>query len=141
MPTTTIMDFSSLKLVPFLNPEDARLLAVKLTASVELAAGTVLGEVTATGAYDAYGDAGAGGLDVARLILAVDVVVDGSGLVTYTDTSGQAGGEFGQKHASAPAYYKGVFSCADLTGLTAAAVADLGRLIKGDASTGVLAMF
>lgn len=141
MPTTTIMDFSSVKLVPFLNPEDARLIAVTLPASVELAAGTVLGEVTATGKFDAYADAGAGGLDVARVILAVDVVTDSNGLVTYTDTSGQTSGEFGQKHASAPAYYKGVFSCADLVGLTAAAVADLGRLIKGDSSTGVLAMF
>lgn len=67
--------------------------------------GTVLGRVTASGNYDAYADAGAGGLDTARAILAEDVDA------TSADVN-------------CVAYFAGDFNEAALTGLTAAAKVD-----------------
>ncbi len=67
--------------------------------------GTVLGIITATGEFDAYADAGAGGLDVAKAILAEDV-----------DATSAA--------VKCSVYFAGDFNEDALTGLTAAAKVD-----------------
>src|SRR5689334_19467113 len=48
MPTAAIQTFSGQKLEPYICPEDARTLAVKLPASVDYAKGTILGEKAGT---------------------------------------------------------------------------------------------
>jgi hypothetical protein len=91
--------------------------------------------------FGTYADGGAGGLDTARCILAYDCVTDGGGNVTLgTVTAGL--GERGYTEKYAQAYFKGTFKVTDLTGLTAAAVADLGRLLSGtyNSTDGVLKM-
>lgn len=70
-----------------------------------IARGTVIGKITATGKYGVYADAGSGGLETAKLILAEDVDA------TSADVE-------------ATAYWSGIFNEAALTGLTAAAKAD-----------------
>lgn len=135
MPTAPTHTFSNAGLVPYYRPEAALQQTVKLVASKTYVKGLVLGEVTATpGTFDVYADAGAGGLDTARCILAYDCVADAAGLITI------GGGEQGEKIAGAPAFFSGWFKCSELTGLTAAAVADLGRLINGSVTTGLLVM-
>lgn len=84
--------------------------------------------------FGTYADAGSGGLDTARCILAYDCVTDGAGNVTLGTVSAGAG-ERGYTEKYAPAYFIGIFKCTDLTGLTAAAVADLGRLMSGTATS------
>lgn len=107
------------------------------TAPAAAFANTTTG-VTAN-SFGTYADAGSGGLDTARCILAYDCVTDGGGNVTLgTVTAGL--GERGYTEKYAPAYFKGTFKVTDLTGLTAAAAADLGRLISGtyNSTDGVL---
>jgi hypothetical protein len=142
---TNITIFSNQKLEPFINPEEARMVDIKLVASINYAAGTILGEVTATpGTYKAYTTGASDGSQFPRLILAYGISTDASQNVTYTTTSGQAGADLGQSLKYAPAYYKGTFSCADLTGLDAGGMAAaatngyFGRLIQGTVSAGIL---
>jgi hypothetical protein len=133
MPAAAQHTFGNTGLVPFYRPELAVVQHVKLNVSATYVKGTVLGEVTATpGLFGLYADAGAGGLDTARAILAYDCVVDASGNITL------GGGEHGQTQLSAPAFFSGWFLASELTGLTAAAVVDLGRLISGSVSSGIL---
>jgi hypothetical protein len=89
--------------------------------------------------YDTYADAGSGGLDTARCILAYDCVTDSGGFITLGTVAAGAG-ERGYVTRDVPAYFVGIFLATDLTGLTAAAVADLGRLFNGTYATGVLSM-
>jgi hypothetical protein len=87
--------------------------------------------------FAAYADGGSGGLDTARCILAYDVATDAGGNIFLgTSTSSERG--FSTKDT--PAYFVGIFLTTDLTGLTAAAVADLGRLLSGTVADGVLSM-
>ncbi len=114
-------------LEPFINPHAARTMAVPLVPSATLVAGTILGEVSASGKFDAYGDSGSGGLDTARVILKYDCKTDADGNIWLGDSIG----DLAEAEVVTPVYYVGDFRVGDLTGLTAAAVADLGRLIKG----------
>jgi hypothetical protein len=142
---TNITTYSNQKLEPFMNPEEAKMMDIKLVASIDYAAGTILGEVTATpGTYKAYTTGATDGSQFPRLILAYAVSTDASQNVTFTTTAGQAGGDLGQTLKYAPAYYKGTFWCADLTGLDAGAMGVaatngyFGRLIRGTVSAGIL---
>jgi hypothetical protein len=141
MPTSATHVYTNAGLLPYMDPDDAVEISVKLVASTDYAAGQVLGEVAATpGVFGVYGDAGAGGLDTARCLLHYDCQTDADGKVTLSPTASQGGGEHLEKLEGAPAYFKGTFRCQDLTGLTADAVADLGRLIQGTFSDGILVM-
>ncbi len=146
MPTTYVNAFSARKLEPLEAPQDLREMNVSIQAAgqgltVELARGTVLGQVAATGEYKAYSDAdGLGeGIGVARGILLYDISVDDAGHITYTTTAG-ATPEWGQTYDTVPMAYAGTFNVADLTGLDANGAADLGRLVSGDATAGILRM-
>lgn len=135
MPTAATHTYNQYGLVPFYRPEDAIIQFVKIPGSKTFAKGTVLGEVTATpGTFDAYADAGSGGLDTARGILAYDITTDAGGVVTI------GGGEWNAVQAGAPVFFSGWFRTSELTGLTAAAVVDLGRLINGSVTDGILHM-
>jgi hypothetical protein len=120
--------FSGDKLQPAMNPDLARTVSVKIVPSKTLAKGTVLGRVAASNLWDAYVDTTT--TDPARAILAYDVVTDAGGLHYY---GGQASSEQGQGEPSVPAYINGDFFDADLVGLDANGLTNLGgRIIFGD---------
>ena len=89
------------------------------------------------GTWAAYNDGHSDGTQVAKAILQYDICTDAAGLVTYGQT---APNEFGIKYPYAPAYFNGAFKTSELTGLDAAAVADLGRLTSGTVADGILAI-
>jgi hypothetical protein len=62
------------------------------------------------------------------------VTTDGSGNITIAN-------ELGVTRKSCPAYRKGTFATGDLTGLDAAGVTDLGRLVIGTTSSGVISVY
>jgi hypothetical protein len=124
---------------PIVNGDEAIQQQVMLKPSVTYPAGQVLGEVTATpGLFGKYVDADATGLGVAKCILQYPCKTDAAGLIWYGDTvsisdSGLSAGK------ATPAWRSGVFKCADLVGLDAAALVDLGaRLLTGDINTGLV---
>lgn len=88
--------------------------------------------------YGKYADGGSGGLDTARCILKYDCATDSAGRITLG--SAAQGGPHGETYEDTPAYFTGFFATSDLTGLTTAAVADLGRMLSGTASGGVLSV-
>lgn len=125
-----IHTFTGVKLEPFMNPDMARTITVKLAPSLTLAAGAVLGRVDATNLWVAYVDAAVDGSGVARAILQYAVATDATGKHFI---GAAAVSEHGQFELSVPAYDRGDFLVADLVGLDAAAIADLkARLIYGD---------
>lgn len=85
--------------------------------------------------YAAYSDGASDGTQVARAILVHTIRTDGFGRVIYGD---QTTSEHGGTDSTAPVYIGGYFNTADLTGLDAAAVTDLGVLVKGTTSSGIL---
>lgn len=135
MPTTASRTYSEDRLVPALAPHLAVADAVPMTEGT-YAKGTVLGMVTATERYAAYANANSNGTEVARCVLAVECVVDADGNVTFGDAT--AGDEHGAEHATAPVFIGGYFRTTDLTGLDAAGVTDLGRIVKGVLADGIL---
>jgi hypothetical protein len=142
MPTAAITTWNNKKLEPYYRPDEAVLVHVKLPASVNYDRGTCLGEITATpGTFGAYATGNSDGTETLRAILPYDVSTDASGNITYVNTNGVAGGEFGQTHLTVPVYIRGFFHTADLVGLDAAGIADASaRLVHGTASDGVLGL-
>lgn len=136
MPTASVVDFwpAGSRLTPFINPEEAMasMQHVKLPASVTYAAGTVLGEVTATpGLYKAYATGNSDGSQNARVILEYKCVTDASGNIN-TD-------EWGVGQLTAPVFTTGWFKTEDLVGLDAGAVTGLGgSLVEGTVTSGLL---
>lgn len=136
MPTTAAYNYfpAGSKITPILNPEEAMasILPVKLPASTDLAAGTVLGPVTATpGLYKAYNDANADGSQVAAGILQYHCITDAAGNITNMS-------DLGSTDLAAPMFTQGYFDCSELVGLDAAAVADLQGHLVGSIATGIL---
>jgi len=75
------------------------------------------------------------GTQIAMGIMPFDVTTDASGNV-YPGQ--QTASEFGQNYPNAPVFLFGYFSCADLTGLDANAVSQMGRLVLGTTAAGIL---
>lgn len=136
MPTTPIITFSATAVWPLKNPRAARLENLQLKPSTTFAAGTILGEITASpGVYGPYATGNVDGTQNPTHVLQYPCVTDASGNVTFG--AGPAGtSEWSQTEKAAPAYRNGLFSCADLVGLDAGAVTKLGRLIQGTVSAG-----
>lgn len=80
------------------------------------------------GMFGPYDDTQSNGLEVARALLSKKTSVNTFGEIIV------GGGRWGEKSFSADAYFGGFFRTADLTGLDANGVADLGRLITGTTS-------
>lgn len=80
---------------------------------------------SAGGSWLAYNNGASDGSDIAKGVLKYDLSVDSFG----NHTSG--GGEWGGMELSAPVYIAGYFRTADLTGLDAAGITDLGRIVRG----------
>lgn len=90
------------------------------------------------GTYKKYSNSNTDGSEVARAICQYDCVTDSSGNITFGSQSG--GGEHGETSKDAPVFVRGTFQTSDLTGLDSYAVADLGRLIEGVLTNGLLRM-
>jgi hypothetical protein len=86
--------------------------------------------------FVAYADGNSDGSQTARCILAYDCATDAGGNITFGNTAGAD--RYLTKDA--PAYFIGIFATTELIGLDAAAVTDLGRLMSGSVSSGVLSM-
>lgn len=136
MPTSPQHTFSAAnRLDPIFNPAGEHVIHVALAASATYARGTVLGEVTATpGTYKPYANANSDGSQTAKAVLKYGCSTDASGNITIL-------GEHGITHKSAPAYMpgSGYFKTAELVGMDAAAVTDLGAsLVAGDLTSGII---
>lgn len=117
------------RLDPYYEGNEAPVINVNLGASLTLAKGTVLGELTATpGTFIAYASGNADGSQIPKGILQYAVVTDGAGLATIAN-------EQGLQQKAVPMYIGGIFKTTDLTGLDANAITKLG----GNLVTGVLA--
>jgi hypothetical protein len=80
---------------------------------------------SAGGHWKPYNDANTDGSEVAKGIAQYAFSVDNYGRHTV------GGGEYGEYTLSAPIYISGYFRTADLTGIDAAGVADLGKITHG----------
>lgn len=93
------------------------------TATLSIAHTT--GGRAANGLYRAYDDAQTDGTNIARCALRDATVVTPDGR-HYTGTTAVGGADW-----SCVAWFKGYFRTADLTGIDAAAVTDLGKIFQG----------
>lgn len=122
-----IHTYSGQKLLPYQRADLAREQPVKLAASQTLVKGTVIAQRATTDLWEAYSDAGSDGLNVARAILAYDIVTDASG----NHFMGlQASSEFGESSLYTSAYFSGDFKVSELTGLDANGLADMQGFIR-----------
>ena len=110
--------------IPKQYPEDARWTAGRFTASQSLAAGTLVGKVTATGLLSAYNNANVNGTETAVGILMYSIDVDASGNV-FLGGSAVASSMNQPTGKTAPYYVSGTFDPADITGEDAAGITDL----------------
>lgn len=105
------------------------------TSPATAVAHTTSGTAGTPGTFAPYDGDNTDGSQNPTHILQYACVTDASGNVTFG--AGPAGtSEFGQTSKGAPAYRSGLFSCADLVGLDANAVAKMGRLVKGNLQSG-----
>lgn len=125
MPTVLQSYWSQTRFTPLFRPGGVQGMSVKLPASVNYYAGTILGEVTATpGTYKAYASGSVDGSQNPALVLEYSCTTDASGNISM-------GGDFGQVFQSTPAYVPTGLTCRtqDLIGLDANAVTKLGGTI------------
>jgi hypothetical protein len=134
VPTTPVHTFSGNKLIPYYKPNEAFAAHFKLPNSTTLAAGTVVGEITASpGNVKAYASGNVDGSQVPVGVLQYDCTVDAAGNHTW------GGGLWGETYPSAPVYVRGAFATTDLTGLDAAALTNgKWRLLHGTVAAGVV---
>jgi hypothetical protein len=125
---TTLATYNAAKLEPASFPQDARMDAASLAPSLDLAAGTVLGKITATGKLAAYSTSLTNGLGVAVAILAYDTSTDADGKHYLGDSDVPS--ETNLPHNDCQVYVAGTFRTTDLTGYDADALADFnGRVL------------
>ena len=128
MPTTPIGTFGYARVDPYRNAEDADVRNVNLKASTVFAAGTIVGEITATpGTYGPYASGNVDGSQNPVGILQYACATDASGNITFGTVAGTS--EWGQTSISAPIYLSGIFRSEDLVGLDANAVTQLAYVV------------
>lgn len=115
--------YSNSKLEPFRNPDKAKTDAFEFAPNLTIAEGEVCGFITASDLTSTYDDGNADGTEVAKVISQYAITTDANGKVSFGDDT--------KKYDSAPCYTSGEFLESDLTGLDAAAIADLGRVEDG----------
>jgi len=116
-----VSTYSDKKLEPGMPFQDDTI-SVAFAPSQNIARGTVLGIITASGLYKAYASGSADGSQIPKALCIYDIQVDASGNVTYSGTAGQVGNEFGIQQANAPVRIRGTALIADLVGLDATAL-------------------
>jgi hypothetical protein len=137
MPTTAAATFGGGRVDPLKAPDKAIVEVIGLKASTTFAAGTLVGEITASpGTYGPYATGNVDGTQNPTHIIQYACITDASGNVTFGSSVTAGAGEWAQTQKGAPAYASGEFSCADLVGLDAGAVTKMGRLIQGTVSSG-----
>ena len=143
MPTSATNTYSNAGIQPMYDGGEAVQLHVALPASVTYAAGTVLGEVTATpGLFKAYASGSSDGSQVPKAILQYDCATDSSSNITIGAAAG--GAPFGVTSKSVPAYFAGLFKTAELVQSGAGAIdanalsAANWHLVSGSVADGVL---
>lgn len=130
--------YSCDQIQPAIYPELARKDTVKFAASLTLAKGTVVAQVTTGGLWNTYDDAQTNGRQVAKGILPYAITTDASGNISISGTG--TGDEHFSEKTHIDIWITGYFLTSELTGLDAAGVADLGRLVSGTVADGVLAI-
>ncbi len=136
MPTSPVATFGNSRVDPLKDQRDGDVEVINLKPSTTFAAGTIVGEITASpGTYGPYASGNSDGTQNPTHVLQYACVTDASGNITFG--AGPAGtSEWSQTFKGAPAYRSGEFSCADLVGLDSNAVTKLGRLVQGTVSSG-----
>jgi hypothetical protein len=103
-------------------------------------ASTTTGTVSA-GVFGPYLSTNTDGTQTPKAIAMYDMQTDASSNVTFSSTSSQAGGEFGQTYLTAPVWISGYFQTTDLVGLDSNAVTVLkARFVSGNVSNGILCL-
>ena len=131
MPNAATDTFGASRVEPAIAPDLAVEDTVPCAASLTIAKGTVLGQITASGLFKAYASGNGDGSQTAKVVAMYDFTTDGSGNVFLAHEKSVA-------RKVAPVWIGGYFRTEDLVGLDATAVSGLGRLVKGDATTGLL---
>jgi hypothetical protein len=143
MPTTPLMTFGAGRVDPLKSPDEVIVEVIGLKASTTFAAGTLVGEITASaGTYGPYATGNVDGTQNPTHILMYACVTDASGNVSLGSGGLVAGAtEWGQTQKGAPAYASGEFATQDLVGLDAGAVTKLGRLVQGTVTAGRILVY
>jgi len=133
VPLTPLQTYSNAQLIPVYGQITPETVAVNIAPSTTLAAGTVLGELTATpGTYKAYAAANTDGSQVPKGFLMYPVVTDANGNITNI-------GDFGMVLHTVPMFLSGSFKTASLTGMDAAGLTALGgHVISGTLANGIV---
>jgi hypothetical protein len=132
MPTTATNTYTWDPLQPSQRPDWSRMERRQMTVSTTFTKGMALAIVTATGKWGIYADAGSGGLGVFRGICPVNAVSGTDGKIVIN-----GGNLLGTTEDTLEAYTGGTFSSAQVNGVDAAALADVGgHLLWGDFTTG-----
>lgn len=140
MPTTPVATFGYGRVDPWRGADDADVRLVNLKPSTVFAAGTIVGEITATpGTYGPYATGNVDGTQNPVGILQYACATDASGNITFGSVAGTS--EWGQSSKGAPIYVSGIFRTEDLVGLDAGAVTKLGRLVQGTVTSGELIVY
>lgn len=93
---------------------DATLLTSGGTAAITVSAAIQTGAAGTPGTFSRYVPGNTNGAQKPVAILPYDIQTDSSGNITFSSTSSQAGGEFGQSYPTVDVYIKGFFYTADL---------------------------
>lgn len=141
MPTTPVDSWGMKRVDPFMEPTEASELPVNLIASTTFAAGTLLGELTATpGTYKAYASGNSDGSQLPKCVLRHACVTDSAGFITYGD--GPAGSNqdgIGPASKATDAFFAVILKTTDIPNLDAGAVTALGaRIISGNLANGII---
>lgn len=114
--------YSNKKLEPLIDPFGEWQINVAFLPTQNIARGTALGIITASGLVKPYASGNADGSQKPVYLAVYDMQIDGSGNVTLSSTASQAGGDYGLAYLTAPVALSGTFAAADLVGLDAAAI-------------------
>ena len=140
MPATPVQIYSANRLDPLFDPDRAREMPIGLRAGDTPAAGTVMGEVTATpGTYRAYATGNVDGSQNPSCILRYGVTSvvaatapDIGVIISYL-------GDYGYTAKVVPAFYHGVFATQQLVGMDATVAGKLaGVILEGSYTAGIL---
>jgi hypothetical protein len=116
-------------------PGETRILQGQFLPNLTVAAGQTVAQVSASGKWGLYADANTDGTQVAKGFARRAFKTDADGNVILGDAA-----EYGVTHLTAEIHTKGVFATKGMTGLDAAAVTDLGRLVSGTVADGLLVL-